>query len=207
MKLEALIQRNSLTSGDALFRGTSVPITLLFEFLQDDQTLETFLDQFPTITREQALAVLTKSQAMLLNASLETNSDESQVWHLESTTPNLVCKSCRDPIYAIAGGRSYLHGYTGSAECIAPLLPKITRATPYDDNQTYPAFRAELIADMTRCFHSYCDVDSPEGLLEMLLADARHFADANRLNFDDHYRRSFHLYLENTTDTRCGTCT
>ena len=55
---------------------------------------------------------------------------------------------------------------------------------------------------MTRAFHSYCDVDSPEELLEMLLADARHFADANRLHFDDHYRRSNHLYLENMTDAR-----
>lgn len=199
MKLDALIQRNSLISAGALFLGTSVPIASLFEFLQDDQTLETFLDQFPTITREHVLAVLNKSRDMLIEASLDTTSDESQVWHLESTTPNLVCRSCRDPIYAVRG--NYLHTYTGSAECIAPLT-KDTRAKPFDDNQTFPAFRAELIADMTRCFHSYCDVDSREELLEMLLADARHFADANRLNFDDHYRRSYQLYLENTTDTR-----
>ena len=199
MRLDALIERNPLINPAALFRGTSVPIAILFEFLQDDQTLETFLDQFPTITREHVLAVLNKSRDTLLEASLDTTSDESQVSHLESTTPNLVCRSCRDPIFAMSGG--YLHTYTGSAECIAPLT-KDTRATPFDDNQTYPAFRAELIAEMTRCFHSYCDVDSTEELLEMLLADARHFADANRLNFDDHYRRSYQLYLENTTDTR-----
>ncbi len=36
----------------------------------------------------------------------------------------------------------------------------------------------------------------------MLLADARHFADANRLHFDDHLVRSYHLYLENITGTR-----
>lgn len=56
---------------------------------------------------------------------------------------------------------------------------------------------------MTTCFHSYCDVAPPEELLEILLADARHFADANRLNFDDHHRRSDHLYFENTIETRC----
>lgn len=199
MKLEALIQYNSLINGSAVFHGTSIPIISLFEFVQDNQTLETFLDHFPAITREQALAVLTKSRDILLEAALDPPSDESQIFHLESTTPNLVCKSCRDPIYAVSTG--YLHTYTGSAECMAPLT-KDTRATPFDDNQTYPAFRAELIADMTRCFHSYCDVDSAEELLEMLLADARHFADANRLNFDDHYRRSYPLYLQNTTDTR-----
>jgi hypothetical protein len=201
MKPEALIQRNSLTSDPALFSGTSVSIRSLFDFLQDNQTVETFLDHFPTIAPEQVLAVLTKSRDMLLDASLD--SDDTQLWHPESAaTEYLVCKSCRDPIYAIAGGRSYLHAYTGSPKCIAPLLPKVTEATPYDDNQTYASFRAELIADMTRAFHSYSEVDSPEELLEMLLADARHFADAKRLHFDDHYRRSQDLYLENTTGER-----
>ena len=201
MKPEAQIQRNSLTVDVALFSGTSVPIRSLFDFLRDNQTVETFLDHFPTIAPEQVLAVLTKSRDMLLDALLD--SDESQIWHPESAAnQHLVCKSCRDPIYAIAGGRSYLHAYTGAAKCIAPLLPKVTEATPYDDRQTYASFRAEFIADMTRAIHSYCDVDSPQEVLEMLLADARHFADANRLNFDDHNRRSYHLYLENMTGTR-----
>lgn len=206
MKPEALIQRNSLTSDPALFSGTSVPIRSLFDFLQDNQTVETFLDHFPTIAPEQVLAVLTKARDILLDGSLDSaslDSPDTRVWHPKSAaTEYLVCKSCRDPIYAIADGRSYLHAYTGSPKCIAPLLPKVTKATPYDDNQTYASFRAELIADMTRAFHSYCEVDSPEVLLEMLLADARHFADANRLHFDDHYRRSQDLYLENTTGER-----
>lgn len=201
MKPEALMQRNSLTSDSAFFSGTSVPIGCLFDFLRDNQTVETFLDHYPTIAPEQVLAVLTKSRDMLLDASLE--SDESQLSHPESAAfQHLVCKSCRDPIYSIAGGRGYLHAYTGSAKCIAPLLPNVTEATPYDDHQTYASFRAEFIPDMTRAFHSYCEVDSPQEVLEMLLADARHFADANRLHFDDHLRRSYHLYLENMTGTR-----
>lgn len=195
------MQRNLLTSDGAFFGGTSVPIRSLFDFLRDNQTVETFLDYFPTIAPEQVLAVLTKSRDMLLDASLD--SDNSQLWHLEPAASQLlVCKSCRDPISAIANGRSYLHAYTGSAKCIAPLLPKVTEATPYENHQTYASFRAEFIPDMTRAFHSYCDVDSPEEVLEMLLADARHFADANRLHFDDHLRRSYHLYLENMTGTR-----
>lgn len=201
MKPEALLQRNSLTSDGALFLGTSVPISSLFDFLRDNQTVETFLDHFPTVTPEQVLAVLTKSGDMLLDASLD--SDNSQLWHPEPAASQLlVCKSCRDPIDANAGGRRYLHVYTGAAKCMAPLLPNVTEATPYDDHQTYASFRAEFIPDMTKAFHSYCEVDSPQEILEMLLADARHFADANRLNFDDHNRRSYHLYLENMTGTR-----
>lgn len=211
MKPEALIQRKSVTRDGELFHGTSVPIRSLFDFLRDNQTVETFLDYFPTIAPEQVLAVLTKSRDMVLGASLDSDhsldesldSHDSQLWHPEPAASQLlVCKSCRDPISAIANGRSYLHAYTGSAKCIAPLLPKVTEATPYENHQTYASFRAEFIPDMTRAFHSYCDVDSPEEVLEMLLADARHFADANRLHFDDHLLRSYHLYLENMTGTR-----
>ena len=70
MKLADAIERDSqkMNSG-AVFRGTSVPIAMLFEFLQDDQTMDTFLDQFPTVTRDQAQAVLGASRDMLLGAA------------------------------------------------------------------------------------------------------------------------------------------
>jgi uncharacterized protein (DUF433 family) len=70
MKLEGLIEHDpQTTSRGAVFVGTSVPIKLLFEFLQDDQTMDTFLDQFPMVTRDQALAVLGASRDMLLSAA------------------------------------------------------------------------------------------------------------------------------------------
>ena len=40
MKLEDVIERDS---SDTVFVGTSVPIKLLFDFLEDDQTMDTFL--------------------------------------------------------------------------------------------------------------------------------------------------------------------
>ena len=67
MKLEDAIERDS--SGGAVFRGTTVPIKLLFEFLEDDQTMDTFLDQFPMVARDQARAVLGTSRDMLLGAA------------------------------------------------------------------------------------------------------------------------------------------
>ena len=70
MKLADLIERDPhTTSRGAVFVGTSVPIKLLFEFLEDDQTMDTFLDQFPMVTRDQARAVLGASRDMLLNAT------------------------------------------------------------------------------------------------------------------------------------------
>ena len=117
--------------------------------------------------------------------------------------PNLVCKYCKEPIFQVPG-RGYLHGYSGSLECITPQRggKSQTRASPYDDKETYPAYRARLITDMTRNMQSYLDLDSPPELLETILADTRHFADVYRLNFEDHDRRSYQLYLDNTKGKR-----
>ena len=70
MKLDDLIERDPhRSSRGAVFVGTSVPIKLLFEFLADDQTMDTFLDQFPMVTRDQARAVLGASRDLLLSAA------------------------------------------------------------------------------------------------------------------------------------------
>ncbi|HJY30134.1 MAG TPA: DUF433 domain-containing protein [Pyrinomonadaceae bacterium] len=70
MTLDDLIDHEPhKNSRGAVFVGTSVPIRLLFEFLEDDQTMDTFLDQFPTVTRDQARAVLGASRDMLLSAA------------------------------------------------------------------------------------------------------------------------------------------
>ena len=70
MELADMIERDSQqTTSGAVFAGTSVPIKLLFEFLEDDQTIETFLDQFPMVSRDQARFVLGASRDMLLGAA------------------------------------------------------------------------------------------------------------------------------------------
>jgi uncharacterized protein (DUF433 family) len=45
-------------SGAAVFTGTRVPINHLFDYLEAGDSLGVFLDDFPTVTREQALGVL-----------------------------------------------------------------------------------------------------------------------------------------------------
>ena len=49
-----------------MFTGTRVPVEYLFQFLEDDQTLETFLDHYPTVSRDQACGVLGASRDLLL---------------------------------------------------------------------------------------------------------------------------------------------
>ncbi len=45
-------------SGAWVFRGTRVPVTALFENLEDGATIDEFLSWFPGVTREQVIAVL-----------------------------------------------------------------------------------------------------------------------------------------------------
>ena len=53
-------------SGTPVFYGTRVPIQNLFDCLEGGESLAEFLDQFPTVTREQALAVLEESKERLI---------------------------------------------------------------------------------------------------------------------------------------------
>ena len=55
-------------SGTPVFRGTRVPIKNLFDCLEDGETLEQFLEQFPTVTREQVSGVLELSKERLLDS-------------------------------------------------------------------------------------------------------------------------------------------
>jgi uncharacterized protein (DUF433 family) len=47
-----------VASGATVFAGTRVPVDILFEYLEGGETLDEFLRQFPTVSREQAVGVL-----------------------------------------------------------------------------------------------------------------------------------------------------
>jgi uncharacterized protein (DUF433 family) len=55
-------------SGAWIFRQTRVPVKALFENLEDGATVDQFLEWFPGVTREQALAVLEFAEASLATA-------------------------------------------------------------------------------------------------------------------------------------------
>ena len=53
-------------SGTAVFTGTRVPIKILFDHLEAGDSLEVFLDDFPSVSRELAVGVLELAQTSLL---------------------------------------------------------------------------------------------------------------------------------------------
>ena len=45
-------------SGDPVFIGTRVPVRTLLDYIEGGDSLDVFLDNFPSVTREQAIAFL-----------------------------------------------------------------------------------------------------------------------------------------------------
>ena len=61
-----LVKRDpEIMSGALCFTGTRVPVKNLFDYLQGTSTLEEFLEDFPTVSRERAVAVLEAAHEVL----------------------------------------------------------------------------------------------------------------------------------------------
>ena len=58
-----------ILGGVPVFKGTRVPIKSLFEYLEDNCTLETFLECFPSVSRGAAKAVLEQSESALFTSA------------------------------------------------------------------------------------------------------------------------------------------
>jgi uncharacterized protein (DUF433 family) len=60
MLAENLVFRRDpeILGGQPVFSGTRVPVRILFEYWEGGDSLEVFLSDFPSVTREQAIAVL-----------------------------------------------------------------------------------------------------------------------------------------------------
>ena len=61
-----IVTDREILGGEPVFRGTRVPVTSLFEHLESDCSLDEFLENFPTVTRAAAVAVLMGAQALTL---------------------------------------------------------------------------------------------------------------------------------------------
>ena len=69
---DAPIDRNpDILGGTPVFSGTRVPVRILIEHLEAGDSLDAFLDDFPTVSRSQAIGALELARAMLVGASDE----------------------------------------------------------------------------------------------------------------------------------------
>ena len=62
-----------IMSGTPVFKNTRVPIKNLIDYLESGETLDEFLEDFPSINRDQAVKVLELAKEMLLTHAYENS--------------------------------------------------------------------------------------------------------------------------------------
>jgi uncharacterized protein (DUF433 family) len=73
MAEEILVQRsNDILGGTPVFAGTRVPVQTLFAYIEEGDTLDEFLDDFPAVSREHAVKVLERMKDTLLTQDYES---------------------------------------------------------------------------------------------------------------------------------------
>ena len=67
---DLVTRSDEVMSGAVVFAGTRVPIATLLDYLEEGDTLDHFLEDFPTVSRPHAIAVLELArESVLMHAS------------------------------------------------------------------------------------------------------------------------------------------
>ena len=61
----AIVKDPDILGGTPVFRGTRVPFQALLDYLEGGQTLDEFLDDFPTVHREAAIDALEQAKSLV----------------------------------------------------------------------------------------------------------------------------------------------
>ncbi len=62
---DVIVKDPEILGGTPVFRGTRVPLQTLFDYLEGGETLEEFLEGFPTVSRGMAIAALEEAKELL----------------------------------------------------------------------------------------------------------------------------------------------
>ncbi len=62
---------HELMGGTPVFRGTRGPVKTLFDHLEEGDSIEIFLDDFPSVRREHALSLLEMAMSSIIDKAEE----------------------------------------------------------------------------------------------------------------------------------------
>ena len=72
MEIKELISiDNEILGGQTVFKGTRVPVESLFDHLETGVSLNVFLEDFPTVTKEQAITLLVWANKLFNTKNLD----------------------------------------------------------------------------------------------------------------------------------------
>jgi uncharacterized protein (DUF433 family) len=63
---KVIVTDPGILGGEPVFRGTRVPFKILTDYLEGGDSLDEFLEQYPTITREAAVAAIEEARLSLV---------------------------------------------------------------------------------------------------------------------------------------------
>lgn len=63
---KVIIKNPGILGGEPVFRGTRVPFKILTDYLKGGDSLDDFLEQYPSITRETAVAAIEEARLSLV---------------------------------------------------------------------------------------------------------------------------------------------
>ena len=66
MNTQVISRSPEIMGGTAVFAGTRVPVQTFLDYIEGGETIDDFLDGFPSVTREQAVAFLEEAKDSLL---------------------------------------------------------------------------------------------------------------------------------------------
>lgn len=64
----AITRDLEIQGGTPVFSGTRVPVAVMLDYLADGQPLENFLEQYPSVSRKQAVQALEEVKGLLVTA-------------------------------------------------------------------------------------------------------------------------------------------
>jgi uncharacterized protein (DUF433 family) len=68
MEMIGVITKDSnILGGEPIFRGTRVPFKILIDFLEGGDTLDHFLEEYPSVSRELAVAAIEEARLSLVS--------------------------------------------------------------------------------------------------------------------------------------------
>lgn len=63
--MSVIVKNPKILSGEPVFRNTRVPFKALLDYLEGGETLDEFLDDFPSVTRDEAIAALEEARSLV----------------------------------------------------------------------------------------------------------------------------------------------
>ena len=68
MQAEVVVHSDpNISGGTPVFRGTRVPVRSLFDYLEGGESLDEFVEQFPSVSKEQARAALSLARDYIVS--------------------------------------------------------------------------------------------------------------------------------------------